>query len=114
MKFYDNLVFDVGHVLMSYRVGEMLNDYGMTKEENERFSRAVFMSPYWTELDYERIPFPELVDKFVEGDPGIEESIRWFFSHMEYMHVGRPEIWKQVRKLKERLWFSGFVPRPGK
>ena len=102
MKSYDNLVFDVGHVLMSYRIPAMLSDYGLTEEEKERFSRAVFMSPYWMELDYERIPFEELVDKFVEGDPGLEEAIRWFFAHMEYMHVGRTEIWKRVRKLKEK------------
>ena len=102
MKQYRNLVFDVGGVLLGYRWKDMLTvDYGMSPERRDAFAWKIFSDPLWKEFDLENRPYDDVVEDYVRKYPSEEADIRWFFTHTELMHVGRPRIWELLRQLKE-------------
>ncbi|MDY4110021.1 MAG: hypothetical protein SOY48_03920 [Eubacterium sp.] len=45
MKKYDNIIFDVGDVLLEYRWKQMLMDCGLSEEEAVRVGRELFDDP---------------------------------------------------------------------
>ncbi len=96
---YKNLVLDVGEVLLSYRWREMMEDYGLSKDEADRFYYMMFGDPMWVELDLENIPFDEVMGMFIEKNPSHEDEIRYFFSHKELMPVARDAIYREVERL---------------
>ena len=50
---YENIIFDVGDVLLEYRWKWMLVDYGLSESEAERVGRELFDDPdgLWNEMD---------------------------------------------------------------
>ena len=59
MKRYQNLVFDVGGVLIGFRWQDMLADHGMEPDYAAYFGETLFSDPLWKELDREVIPFED-------------------------------------------------------
>ena len=96
---YRNLVFDVGHVLLSYRWKEMMVDYGMTPKEAEDFYDMMFHDPLWLEFDLENWSYEEVAAKFIEKNPSYAEEIRYFLYHRELMPVARPGVYERIEKL---------------
>ena len=103
MKKPNNIIFDVGDVLLDYRWQQMLMDYGLDESEAYRVGRELFDDPdgLWHEFDLGVKSQEEIIQEFEQKHPKDAEVIRWFISHGEYMHVARPAIWKLVHQLKE-------------
>ncbi len=99
---YKNIVFDVGHVLLSYRWKEMMVDYGYTPEEAEAFYQMTCRDPLWAEFDLENWSFQEVVDKFIEKNPSHADAIRYFFNHKSDMSLPRPGVYQRCEKLVEQ------------
>ena len=86
---------------MDYRWKDMLLiDRGMSEERGIEFGTRIFLNPLWKQLDLENLPYDEVVEEYVRLFPEDEEDIRWFFSHIELMPVGRPAIWELVHQCK--------------
>ena len=100
-----NIIFDVGDVLLEYRWKDMLvQDYGMTAERAEQIGITMFDDPLWSGLDLGN-PLEETICRYEEKYPEYAKEIRWFLTHGEYMHVNRPAVWEKVHELKK----AGFV-----
>ena len=99
-----NLIFDVGDVLLEYRWFEMLTkDYGLSDTEARRIGGEMFDNEIWVlGLDGGRLTLDEAIHEYEKKYPDDVEVIRWFLQNGEQMAVRRPEIWKKVAALKEK------------
>lgn len=97
-----NLIFDVGNVLLEYRWYQMLLDFGLTEEEAQTARTLIFENKIWNEFDLGNLAFGEVVDLYCKELMQYEELLRWYFCHLEWMHVARPDVWKRVHALKEK------------
>ena len=98
---YQNIVFDVGNVLIGFRWKQMMLDHGMEMETALWLGERIFSDPLWEEMDLGNIPFEEAIERYAGKYPGYAEDIRWFLSHSEEMSVPRPKVWKKVRDLRQ-------------
>ncbi len=99
---YKNIVFDVGHVLLSYRWKGLMIDYGLTPNEAEEFYNITCRDPLWAEFDYENIPYEDVIEMLVKKHPGHEPEIRYFFENKENMPVARPEVYDRCERLHQK------------
>lgn len=97
---YKNYVFDVGHVLLSYRWMDMLIEHGMTEEEASTFAEMMFRDPLWNEFDLENIPYDEVKELYIKKYPHEEDNIRFFLDNKELMPKARPGVYERIIKLK--------------
>lgn len=98
-----NVIFDVGDVLIEYRWKDMLMEYGLQETDAVRVGNEMFDNPLWyQELDMGLTTQEQVIEAYGRQFPEDAEVIAWFIDHGEYMHVGRPEVWKKVRRLKEK------------
>ena len=96
-----NIIFDVGHVLLSYQWAAPLLNAGLPEEEAIRISREIARSHLWPLLDYGIVTIPEIVEKYSMIYPEDAENIALWFSDLESLPIPREEIWKRVHLLKE-------------
>ncbi len=97
-----NLIFDVGNVLLEYRWNQMLLDYGMSEEEAKIAAPQIFDNKLWAEFDLGNLTTREIIDRYCVALPQYEEFLRWFFGHLEWMHIARLDVWEKVHALKEK------------
>lgn len=74
-----NIVFDIGNVLVFFGWKPFLEKFDMTEEERERVANATVKNPVWNEIDRGLMTEEEILDKFIEADPGVEDKIRMFY-----------------------------------
>lgn len=100
----ENVIFDIGDVLFSYRWQQMLMNYGLSAEEANRVGREMFADPrnLWHEYDLANYTREDLIRQYQEEWPADIAPIAWFIRHGEYMTVPRPKVWEQVHALKEK------------
>lgn len=99
---YKNIVFDVGHVLLSYNWLGMMMDHGFSETEAKQFAAMLFDDPLWDQFDLENWSYEEVVAKYIWKHPDRADDIRYFFFHKELMPVARPGVYEQIRKLHEK------------
>lgn len=98
-----NIIFDVGDVLLEYRWKDMLMDHGLSAGQASDVRKLLFDDPLWTELDLsDSTRYEKITAAYMEKYPSYADTIQWFFTHIEYMHVPRRDIWELVHKLKEK------------
>ena len=102
MKKYDNIIFDVGDVLLEYRWKQMLMDYGLSEEEAIRVGHELFddNDDLWHIFDLAIMSDEEILNAYCKKYPNDAEIITFFMHHGEFMHVARYDIWKEVHRLK--------------
>ncbi len=99
---FQNLIFDVGNVLLEYRWYQMLLDFGLSDEEAKTVAPVIFENDLWKEFDLGNLTTQEIVECYCRELPQHEELLRWFFGHLELMPVARPDVWEKVHALKEK------------
>ena len=99
-----NLIFDVGNVLIEYRWFEMLTeDYGLSADEANRIGAEMFEPDLWgVDLDGGKITLDEAIMEYGRMYPEDITVIEWFLRNGELMAVKRPEIWDKIAALKEK------------
>ena len=99
-----NLIFDVGDVLLDYRWFEMLTkDYGLSEAEARRIGGEMFDNEIWVQgMDGGRISLAEAISRYEKKYPEDVEVMSWFLGNGEQMAVKRPEIWEKIAMLKEK------------
>lgn len=96
-----NLIFDVGNVLLDYRWKQMFMDRGLPEAEAITVGSYIFDSDLWVKLDLGSLSINDAATYLSHKNPQYAEQITWFLNHGELMSVGRPDVWKRVRELKE-------------
>ena len=101
-RMIENIIFDVGNVLMGYDWEEYLRSYDFPEEKYQKIADAVFRNPIWEEQDRGQHKESWYVDKFVESAPEYEADIREVVRRdPECMHLyDYAETW--VRYLKDK------------
>lgn len=71
-----NIIFDVGQVLVNYDWETYLDGFGFPKEKREKIADAVFRSNVWNERDRSSKKESYYVEKMVKAAPEYESDIR--------------------------------------
>ncbi len=72
----ENIIFDVGQVLVTYDWKTYLDRFGFPKEEREAIAGAVFENSIWNERDRSSYDEQYYVDQMVKEAPEYEKDIR--------------------------------------
>ncbi|MBR6309020.1 MAG: HAD family phosphatase [Lachnospiraceae bacterium] len=75
-----NVVFDIGNVLVEFGWKPFFQKFGITDEELDRIAKATVYAPIWNEIDRGVMSEEEILDKFIENDPGMEEKMREIYA----------------------------------
>ena len=99
-----NLIFDVGDVLVEYRWFEMLTkDYGLSEAEAKRIGGEMFDNEIWVQgMDGGRLSLDEAVHEYEKKYPDDVDVIGWFLKNGEQMAIKRPEVWDKIAALKNK------------
>ena len=99
-----NLIFDVGDVLLEYRWFEMLTrDYGISEAEARRIGGEMFDNEIWVQgMDGGRLSLDEAVHEYEKKYPDDVDIIGWFLKNGEQMAIKRPEVWDKIAALKDK------------
>ena len=71
-----NVVFDIGNVLVDFAWKDFCQRLGYSEEVFQRIVNATVKSDDWCEYDRGVITEEEIIERFVENDPGIEKELR--------------------------------------
>ncbi len=72
----NTVIFDIGGVLVGLSGIRFFRSFGYPEEVCRGLSDATFESPYWKEFDRAVLSEQEVIEKFVENTPHLEEEIR--------------------------------------
>lgn len=75
-RLVDNIIFDMGKVLVGYEWEEYLKSFGFSKEKYDKIANATFLNPVWEERDRGLYEEEYYLKKFVEAAPEYEKDIR--------------------------------------
>ncbi len=70
------IIFDIGNVLADFTWEAHYRSFGYNEEIFERLANATVRNPFWNECDRGVLSDEELLQGFIENDPGIEKEIR--------------------------------------
>lgn len=106
------IIFDIGNVLTDFRWKEFFAEQGLTGVIYDRICRATVESQDWCEYDRGLLTDEEVLDRFVQNDPGIERELRESLQNVKGMVTLRDYAIPWVRELKEKgyqvLYLSNF------
>ena len=96
-----NIIFDIGNVLMPFGYRTFYESFGYDEETVERLCRATAQSPAWNELDRGVLSYEEVLERFIQNDPQLEDIIRRVFVNLQGILgvYDYSESW--IRQLKE-------------
>lgn len=79
------IIFDIGNVLADFTWREHFQSFGYDDAMVERIARATVMDPAWNENDRGVMKTEEIIQKFVDADPEIEQDIRKVLRNVKTM-----------------------------
>ena len=72
----ENIIFDVGKVLVKFEWEKYLDSFGFPKEKRDKIAKAVFESETWNERDRSSEDEQYYVDKMIKDAPEHADDIR--------------------------------------
>lgn len=72
----ENIIFDVGKVLVKFEWEKYLDSFGFPKEKRDKIAKAVFESETWNERDRSSEDEQYYVDKMIKDAPEYADDIR--------------------------------------
>lgn len=106
------VIFDIGNVLADFTWREHFAGFGYDDEMVERIARATVKNPAWNENDMGVMKEEDIIQKFVESDPEIEQDIRKVLGNVETMVVRNDYAIPWIQDLKSKgyrtLYLSNF------
>lgn len=101
MGMIKTVIFDIGNVLAGFSWKEYFDRFSYSEEVKERIGKATVQSPVWNEYDRGNLSDEEVLEAFVENDPGIEKELRESLSNISGMLVRYDYAIPWVKALKE-------------
>lgn len=95
-----NIIFDIGNVLTDFGWEAFFDSFGFSEDVLKRLAKATVQSESWQEYDRGKMSDEEILNSFIENDPGIEKELRQIFQSVKGM-VTREEFaipWLQSLK----------------
>ena len=95
-----NIIFDIGNVLTVFGWEDYFASFGFSEDVLKRLAKATVLSESWQEYDRGKMSDEEILNSFIENDPGIEKELRQIFQSVKGM-VTREEFaipWLQSLK----------------
>lgn len=106
------IIFDIGNVLADFTWEEHYRSFGYSEEILERLADATVRSPLWNEYDRGAMSDEEIIQGFIENDPGIEKEIRETLRDKGTMVIRNDYAIPWIQKLKGKgyrcLYLSNF------
>lgn len=106
------IIFDIGNVLTDFRWEAFYKEKGYSGEIYERLGNATVLSPDWCEYDRGALTDEEMLNRFIENDPGIEQQIRDALKDTKGMVTKRDYAIPWIKELKSKgyqvLYLSNF------
>ena len=79
------IIFDIGNVLADFTWKEHYESFGYDNAMVERIAKATVMNPTWNENDRGVMQVEDIIQRFVDSDPEIEQDIRRVLSNVNTM-----------------------------
>lgn len=106
------VIFDIGNVLVGFQWEKYYKSFGFSEEVEKRLAEATVLSEDWGELDRGALTTEEVIARFVQNDPGIEEEIYRVSENIggmiERYEYARPWIKELQQKGLQVLVLSNF------
>lgn len=106
------VIFDIGNVLVGFQWEKYYKSFGFSEEIEKRLAEATVLSKDWGELDRGALTTEEVIARFVQNDPGIEEEIYRVSENIggmiERYEYARPWIKELQQKGLQVLVLSNF------
>ena len=96
------VVFDIGNVLAGFAWQEYFLGFGYPEETYRRLVKATVGSRTWQEHDRGALTDDEILNLFIENDPGIEKELRETLSSIHGMVVKYDYAIPWVQELKKK------------
>lgn len=110
-----NIVFDIGNVLVDFCWRDHIAGCGFSGELAERLGKAMMQSPVWNEIDRGVWTNEEILLGFIKNDPAIEKEIRQVFSDLSTVVKEKSGSKKWIHSLKAEgyqvYYLSNFSDR---
>lgn len=110
-----NIVFDIGNVLVDFCWRDHIAGCGFSGELAERLGKAMMQSPVWNEIDRGVWTNEEILLGFIKNDPAIEKEIRQVFSDLSTVVREKSGSKKWIHSLKAEgyqvYYLSNFSDR---
>lgn len=106
------VIFDIGNVLVGFQWEKYYKSFGFSEEIERRLAEATVLSEDWGEFDRGVLTTEEVIARFVQNDPGIEEEIHRVSENIggmiERYEYARPWIKELQQKGLQVLVLSNF------
>lgn len=101
-KLIRNIIFDIGNVLADFAIEEFYRSRGYSGEIWERLMKATARDPDWAEFDRGVLSMEQVLERFIENDPGIEGPLRESFRSVEGMVTRREDTVPWLNSLRAK------------
>ena len=106
------IIFDIGNVLADFVWDKHYRSFGFTEEVFDRLVKATVKSPLWNEYDRGVLSDEEVLQGFVDNDPGIEKEIRQSLNDVGSMVIRNDYAIPWIQELQGKgyrcLYLSNF------
>lgn len=102
IKMIKNIIFDIGNVLVAFRWKEFFHEFGYEEEIVERICKATVLSTMWQEYDRGVLSDDEILDGFIQNDPGIEQELRETLKNIDNMLAKYEYAIPWIKELKDK------------
>jgi putative hydrolase of the HAD superfamily len=106
------IIFDIGNVLVDFRWKEFIAGFGYDEAMQERIAKASVLSDDWNEYDLGLLNEDEIIDKFIENDPGIADELKDTYRSLDGLLKQFDHAKPWISELKARgfkvLYLSNF------
>lgn len=96
------IIFDIGNVLAGFEWREHFRRFGYSEEILERMAQATIGSGLWIEYDRGALTDEEVLQAFVDNDPGIEKELREALGSLRGMLTKYDYAIPWVQELKKK------------
>lgn len=110
-----NIIFDIGNVLASFRWKDLFKELGFTGDKFDRIAAATVQHPtMWNEFDRSLMPDEEIIARCIERAPEYEQEIRLLFSKTELLVEEYTYSYDWIKSLKEQGYSVYLLSNYGK
>lgn len=111
----NNIIFDIGNVLASFRWTDLFKELGFTGEAFDRIAAATVLHPtMWNEFDRSLLSDEEIIASCIKRAPEYEKEIRLLFDTTAGLVEEYPHSYGWIRSLKERGYKVYLLSNYGK
>ena len=96
------VIFDIGNVLAGFAWKEYFLRFGYSEETFQRLVKATVGNRSWQEHDRGALSDEEILNLFIENDPGIEKELRETLDNINGMLVRYDYAIPWIQELKEK------------